>query len=235
MAGKIVHACVDMYPDPDWLIADNDVSFLAAPESTLWKPGTTLHVGFLDGDPRVWKKVGKYAAKWCDHANIKFDFDYTTVPNHDAEIRITFKRPGSWSYVGTSCLKAPKAQPTMNYGWLKWNTPVTEYNRVVVHEFGHAIGCIHEHMSPEAKIPWDKPRAYAYYMSTQGWTEQDVDVNLFQLYDESTTRASEFDPTSIMIYPIPNDLTIGDFEVGWTMDLSETDKAFIATLYPKTA
>jgi hypothetical protein len=38
-----------------------------------------------------------------------------------------------------------------------------------------------------------------------------------------------------MIYPIPNDLTIGDFEVGWTMDLSETDKAFIATLYPKTA
>ena len=120
----------------------------------------------------------------------------------------------------------------MNFGWLKLNTPNTEYNRVVVHEFGHALGCIHEHQSPAAGIPWDKEKAYKYYMETQGWTKEDVDVNLFQLYDSKTTRASKFDPTSIMIYPIPKELTAGGFEVGWTMDLSDTDKSFIGKLYP---
>jgi hypothetical protein len=35
-----------------------------------------------------------------------------------------------------------------------------------------------------------------------------------------------------MLYPIPNDLTIGDFAVGWNTVLSPRDEEFIATIYP---
>jgi len=39
-------------------------------------------------------------------------------------------------------------EPTMNYGWLKDDTDDVEYRRVVIHEFGHALGAIHEHQNP---------------------------------------------------------------------------------------
>ena len=37
-----------------------------------------------------------------------------------------------------------------------------------------------------------------------------------------------------MLYPIPNELTDGDWEVGWNATLSDLDKALVRELYPKT-
>ncbi len=55
---------------------------------------------------------------------------------------------------------------------------------------------------------------------------------MFQKYNRLLTQFSEFDPTSIMMYPVPQEITIGDFEVGWNKFLSDTDKAFIGQVYP---
>ena len=121
----------------------------------------------------------------------------------------------------------------MNFGWLTRETSDQEYSRVVTHEFGHAIGCIHEHQNPAGSIPWDKPVVYRYYAGPpNNWTKEQTDVNLFQTYDRTQTQFSEFDKHSIMLYPIPNDFTIGDFEVGWNTELSAVDKEFIGTIYP---
>ena len=129
---------------------------LAAVTGKLWQPGRTLRVRFLDGDPTVQQKLQPYAHVWSQYANIKFVFG--TDP--DAEIRISFAQPGSWSYIGTDALSIAKNEPTMNFGWLKKTTVNDEYSRVVTHEFGHALACIHEHQNPVADIPWDKPKVY---------------------------------------------------------------------------
>lgn len=202
---------------------------LAALTGKLWKPGRTLRVRFLDGDADVQARVASFAHEWSNYANIKFVFGDET----DAEIRISFAQSGSWSYIGTDALSIPKTQPTMNFGWLTRSTPNDEYSRVVIHEFGHAIGCIHEHQNPATDVPWNKEAVYAYYAGPpNNWSRQQTDINLFTRYSATLTQFSNFDRDSIMLYPIPNDFTIGDFEVGWNRVLSPIDKQFVATLYP---
>jgi hypothetical protein len=212
-------------------VGDVPVDELALLVAKQWQNGRTLRVRFLDGDPVVQQRLQPFAHEWSKHANVTFDFG----DDPDAEIRISFKDRGrSWSNLGTDALVIPKNEPTMNYGWLTPNGPDLEYSRVVVHEFGHALGCIHEHQNPGAAIPWDKPAVYRYYAGPPNrWTKAMVDHNLFRRYSVEQTNSSEFDPASIMLYAISNDLTIGDWEVGWNSVLSQGDKTFIGSVYPK--
>lgn len=199
----------------------------------LWENGKPIRVKFLDGQADVKARVEAIAKEWEAHANLKLDF----VTSGAAKIRISFAEKGfSWSTVGTDALTVPTAEPTMNYGWLEPTTPIREYQRVVRHEFGHALGMIHEHQNPAAlgKIPWDKPKVYAYY-AQQGWNKEDVDFNIFQVYAEDTTNHSAFDPTSIMQYAVPDSLTIGSFAIGWNTEFSPTDIEYMRKQYPKGA
>lgn len=195
-----------------------------------WDNGRTLRVRFLDGVPDVQAKVEKCAHEWEKYANIKFVFGN----DPDAEIRISFQEKGSWSYIGTDCLSVDKTKPTMNFGWLKSDTADDEYSRVVLHEFGHALGCIHEHESPAANIPWNKDAVYHFYMGEPNcWSKEEIDANIFQRYSKTETNFTEFDTKSIMLYPIPKSLTTGGFEVGWNRTLSNMDEDFMKELYPK--
>lgn len=192
-----------------------------------WKPGSTLNVRFLDGDPVVKRKVEAVAHGWEEHANVRFVFGDLA----DAQIRISFREEGSWSNLGKDALVIAVARPTMNFGWLTPDSDDDEYARVVLHEFGHALGAIHEHQSPGVTIPWDPPAVYAYF-ALQGWTKADVDQNVLIPYCPQGIQFSTFDPHSIMLYAVDNRLTIGDWEVGWNRELSDRDKAFIRSRYP---
>jgi hypothetical protein len=199
----------------------------------LWENGRRLRVKFLDGLAEVQQRVMAIAKEWEAVANITFDL----VTSGTAEIRVSFAEQGfSWSTVGTDALTVPASNPTMNFGWLDPTTSEREYQRVVRHEFGHALGMIHEHQNLAAagQIPWDKPKVYAYY-AQQGWSKADVDTNIFQVYSEDSTNHSAFDPTSIMEYAIPDSLTVGSYAIGWNTELSQTDIDFMRRQYPKGA
>lgn len=196
----------------------------------LWETGRRLRVKFLDGVPDVQTKVAAIAKEREAVANLRLDF----VTGSTAEIRISFaEKDFSWSTVGTDALTVPRSQPTMNYGWLEPSTSIREYQRVVRHEFGHALGTIHEHQNPAAQgqIPWDRPKVYAYY-DQQGWSPADVDFNIFGVYAEDSTNHTAFDPTSIMEYAIPDSLTVGSYAIGWNTSLSDTDRDFMRQQYP---
>jgi hypothetical protein len=105
----------------------------------------------------------------------------------EAEIRIAFMaNDGSWSTVGRDALNRayfPAHQPTMNYGWLTESTSDDEYSRVVLHEFGHALGYIHEHQAARFIRLWNKEAVYRYFSGSPNfWSKEDIDHNVLQKY-----------------------------------------------------
>ncbi|MCL4863984.1 MAG: hypothetical protein KJZ93_31540 [Caldilineaceae bacterium] len=198
-----------------------------------WANGRELRVAFLGGHPTVQARVIELARQWEAYANIHFDF--LTDPNQPSDIRVSFELNNrSWSRVGTDALLAQSTEPTMNFGWLTPTSSDDTYSRVVLHEFGHALGAIHEHQSPAAEIPWNREAVYAFYgQPPNNWSTTQVDINLFGKYAHDQLNYSTFDPASIMLYAIDNELTLGDWEVGWNSQLSVVDREFIAQMYPK--
>ncbi|MGI9077012.1 MAG: pre-peptidase C-terminal domain-containing protein [Gemmatimonadaceae bacterium] len=191
----------------------------------LWPNGSTLRSRFLGGTAAQHAEVKKFAEQWSQHANLKLTFD--TVP--DAEFRISFLDDGSWSYIGKDCLDIPRDAATMNFGWLD--------EGVVLHEFGHALGLIHEHQNPQGGIKWNKPNVYRDLGGSPNfWDKATVDHNMFKTYDSNQIRATNVDKHSVMLYTIPKSWTLDGFESRPNDVLSDLDRTFIggAENYPFT-
>ncbi|MET0391525.1 MAG: M12 family metallopeptidase, partial [Chitinophagaceae bacterium] len=172
-------------------------------------------------------KIRQYAQVWEKYANIKFDF----IDYGNADIRIGFNSGGYWSYAGTQSKKIGQNQETMNYEGFNDYTPEVVLRRTILHEFGHALGLLHEHKSPLSRIEWNKPKVYAYYLQTQAWSPQMVDEQVLNRYSIEMSN-KEYDPSSIMHYPIDASLTLNVYSVSWNSDLSIGDKSLIAEMYP---
>jgi hypothetical protein len=204
---------------------------LSGEPAKMWQAGATLTVRMTGGTARVRSAVQRFASEWTQHANIKFAFVDDTQP---AVIKIDFDRDGfSWSVVGTDALGIPFNFSTMHFGWFDDNTPDEEFRRTVLHEFGHALGLIHEHQSPVAGIQWNRALVYADMASaTPPWERAKVDSHIFTRYSVSSTNFSHYDPTSIMQYPYPASWTLDGRGVPFNTVLSATDIEFIRRWYP---
>lgn len=214
---KDLPICIAFFPEEN---KEQAISRSAIYKNNKWTVGQILNIRFLDGSEVQQSLVKNYAQTWEQYANIKFNF----IETGNAELRISFEQKGSWSYIGKRALSIRADRPTMNLD--------VQFSRsVVLHEFGHALGLIHEHQHPENGIQWNKEAVYEAY-GAYGWSKRTVDRWIFSKYTNTQTQFCHHDPASIMHYRIPKEWTHNGFEVIGNTSLSAEDKRFIGIVYP---
>lgn len=146
----------------------------------------TVHNGF-----QVWAEQG---------IGLKF---IPVFSPEEAEIRIGFlKGDGSWSYIGRDILRQASSQRTMNFGW-----DVSNDLDTVLHEIGHTLGFPHEHQNPNAGIQWNADEVYEALAGPPNyWDAETTEHNILSKLDPALYSGSNWDPKSVMHYPI---------EAGW--------------------
>jgi hypothetical protein len=197
-----------------------------------WTNQNRLNVVFKDGnDPwnrQVQAKLRDIVKEWEDYCDITFTFDQ----GGSRDITIQFVPDADYPGYGIyQSLLGPNSHGQNPSMWLLFQpgTDDGELKRVILHEFGHALGLIHEQTRPDVSIGWI-PDAVNNYYSFTGWSKDKIYEQVMKPSPYKALLKSPFDLKSIMIYPIPRGLAA--IEVGWSMDLSPMDKVFIARFYP---
>ena len=180
------------------------------------------------------KMVADIAEEWTKYANLKFNFSYDpNKPHTPTHIRITLKGNVFNSAVGTNSLdRIAREGFSMILGGIGNIQNANEVRRLVLHEFGHALGLAHEHQSPKANCQWNRPVVYNFFKTSYDWDQQMVDYNVFRRLGKDSTNYSEFDAQSIMLYFFPKELESGSCSEHNNTTLSNTDKSFINVAYP---
>jgi hypothetical protein len=224
-----------------------------------------IKLAFLDGNQHQKDWVKKVINENMVPLLSKLTFQWD-VPIEDAYIRISFSIPKqAWSTVGIDCFQVQSPQPTMNLGWLdddiqfNGSEPHKNTGQVVLHEFGHAMGMIHEHTNPKNNpIVWNKEVVYTTLLQTNGWDREKVDNNMFEKYGDAElcqvakempngaerdaditnfcegrlVNGSAYDVTSIMHYWYPPDwITEGPTDIPINITLSDMDKKWLIKYY----
>ncbi|KAK5087090.1 hypothetical protein LTR05_004261 [Lithohypha guttulata] len=231
-SGPLIDPSMGSAPDEasPFILSNDEPAALALNGGKLWEPGRTLTIRFLEGSPKLQKRVRDQATTWLDYANIRFNW----IDTGPADIRISFKQGGgSWSHVGVECSQVADPLPTMNFGKMDETTSIEDVRRVVLHEFGHALGCIHEHQSPLSSLEWNTARVYADCARPPNkWPKNVVDYNILDKTRNDQIKTREFDLDSIMLYSYPATWLVNGKGTKNNTSLSKEDKAWITHCYP---
>lgn len=240
---------------PEWVLDNIDKDSMSTELAWLtgvkWLDGYRLRIRLMDGDPVIRKKVETYMKDWDPFINLRMVFTNDT----DAEIRVQILGGEPQSAVGTLALgRKDYTKPTMWLGLTPTSSDVL-IRRRAHHEFGHALGCIHEHQSPVFPYEWDeaklKAKVTADFKSSTPPRPLPADLdgflktNYLTKYDHTSSNSSEYDPLSVMLYsidpallkkPFPGSTPPTPLPTAVTPlypDLSAKDKDFIRRMYPK--
>lgn len=206
----------------------------------LWNVGETIPFCFENGSEEEQNLVRSCMCEWMQYANIKFG-ELNVNRRESCSVRIKFDYSGSssngWSTKGSSWPgkyynnQIPKEQPTMTiYSNRMKNS--SEKRATVLHELGHVLGLLDEHFNRNSGLTWNAANikqdiGNAQYESLFGAQQQEK-YNSISVF-------GQFDPSSIMMYPIPASWNKQGRKFSQNYTLSAKDIATIKILYPYPA
>ena len=196
----------------------------------IWVKKKKLKVHFMDGDEQIQQRVLIIANEWSNYCGIRFE---KRKKAKKSDIRVTFKYGGYGSFVGCQAKDKDKDKPTMCLENLDLTSDSSKFRRTILHEFGHALGLIHEHQAPNSPIIWNVAELNRYYRLKSNWKPTKVKKQIIDKYAVETTNNMKYDSASIMHYVIPKEVTLNNRQTSWREDLSDMDKLTVSIMYPK--
>ncbi len=216
----------------------------------LWNTSSAIRVCFFGGSTELRSRIAGVASQWTEAGGyLPLDFGSAASPhlcgsnNGRFQIRVGFEYKGYWSTVGTDSENLlTQSEQSMNLALFNINPPPEpKFSRIVLHEFGHAIGLQHEHQSYKAPcvndFDWN-----AIYNFLQGdpnyWSIEQIDQNLKPKPSTSGNDASRFDVDSIMLYSFPKEFYKAGVQAACytagNSRISDKDKEFMRKYYPSS-
>ena len=198
-------------------------------DAARWSKGTMVRIGFTDGSDDLRDRVFEVGQEWLSRTGADLKFFRRNKPE-DADVRISFAQSGSWSMLGNYA--ANERGVTMNFGDINVYSSAEDVRQVVLHEFGHMMGFMHEHQNPLGGLKWKEDVVIAELAGgNNNWSIRDIRENVLNQPDPRTLRGTPFDPHSIMLYPFPAEWNENGIATKANKDLSPTDIALARNLY----
>jgi TPR repeat protein len=208
-------------------------------KDSIWPSGTSVKVCFFDGSIQEQQQVGAVATAWSKVANIGFDFGDPEKPRQcqdggAIDVRVSLKGTGDWSYLGQEAGSVPAMQPTLTLGdavaaFARGDMP--RFGMLVLHEFGHALGFLHELQSPNSPCEIDLDAVEL----AASWSREMAEQSFGKLKMGSALYVGPFDPKSVMMYEFTPFLSKASSSSCYltrsNSDLSAADKAALLAVY----
>lgn len=194
-----------------------------------WDKGQTLKIYFVNGDQSQHQQFMDIANLWIiDGVSLKLE---TTDDIKESNIRASIGEKLNESLIGKQSTHPDyKDKVTLKVA------NVTNQS-IVLHEFGHALGLVHEHFHVDFPYHWDRDAVYNDLKKLGGpWTDAKyIDRHVFHEDPDNRLPVDDeitpFDPSSVMIYTIPEHWTVEKKRLMPGPKLSNLDIDTILTLY----